>query len=72
MRTGTSDIVTLEEPGDAIWELLDQPRTVQNLVEALAEEYRAEKPHRIRADVEQFLAALVESGLARWNESVDR
>jgi hypothetical protein len=42
-----------------IWRLLEQPRTVAELVEILAGHYRAD-PERIRRDVDRLLEDLVE------------
>lgn len=47
----------LDEVGQRIWELLDQPRTLDGLVAELTEEYDVSAADCTR-DVEGFLAAL--------------
>ena len=44
-----------------IWRLLEQPRTLAELVEVLGGDYRAD-PERIRRDVDRLLEDLVERG----------
>jgi hypothetical protein len=55
----------LEGVAAVIWRLLDQPRSVDVLVEALATDFAGAEPDRVRHDVEQFLSDLSIAGLAR-------
>jgi hypothetical protein len=47
----------LDEVGQRIWELLDRPRTLSGLVDALTEEYDVSEADCTR-DVEGFVEAL--------------
>lgn len=49
--------------GAAIWRLLDQPRSIDDLVAALVADYEVE-PDRCAADVGAFVDELVAAGLA--------
>jgi signal transduction histidine kinase len=55
----------LEGVAAVIWRLLDQPRSVDALLEALATDFAGADPDRMRHDVEQFLSDLAVAGLAR-------
>jgi hypothetical protein len=55
----------LEGVAAVIWRLLDQPRSVDALLEALATDFTGADPDRMRHDVEQFLSDLSVAGLAR-------
>jgi len=59
--------ITLEGPGAAVWRLLDEPRTILDLAQELADVYDAEPP-RIAADIEPLLAELAESGFVITDE----
>jgi len=52
--------VTLAGSAAAVWGLLDEPRTLDELAEQLADAYDAE-PARIAADVKPLLTQLAES-----------
>lgn len=53
--------VSLAESGAAVWDLLDEPRTLAELADALAETYDADAS-TIAVDVEPLLGQLTESG----------
>lgn len=61
---GDDEPVVLSATGAAIWEVLDRPRTTEQLTTDLAEVFQAD-PARIRADVEPFLDELHARGAIR-------
>jgi hypothetical protein len=58
---GSSELLTLAETGPAVWDLLADWKTVEQLVDVMAERYGAE-PGRVAADVEPLLDRLVALG----------
>jgi hypothetical protein len=58
----TSRYFGLEATGARIWELLETPKSQEQLVAALIEEYEVE-PETCRAEVSQFLEVLDAAGL---------
>jgi hypothetical protein len=52
----------LDEVGTRVWKLIEQPRTVRDLLDRLLEEYDVE-PDRCRVAVSRLLEELTESGL---------
>jgi hypothetical protein len=56
--------------GGLIWELLDEPRTVSDIVERVVARYRVDR-EQCQADVLKFLDALAESGLLAREEVAD-
>lgn len=54
-------LVTLADSGAAVWGLLDEPRTVDEIAEVLAHDYDAD-PDRIAADIRPLLEQLTTSG----------
>jgi PqqD family protein of HPr-rel-A system len=59
----TREVHLLNETGARIWELLEEESTVDELVEALADEYEGAAPDALRAEVEGFIADLGGKGL---------
>jgi PqqD family protein of HPr-rel-A system len=59
----TREVHLLNETGARIWELLEEASTVDELVEALADEYEGAAPDALRAEVEGFIADLGGKGL---------
>ena len=57
MSADTGTCISLSESGGRIWELLEQPRSIDDLCSALAEEYDAE-PQALRGDVVEFVERL--------------
>ena len=57
MSADTGTCISLSETGGRIWELLEQPRSVNALCAALAQEYDAE-PSVLREDVIEFVERL--------------
>lgn len=47
-----------------IWDLIDQPRTVSELIAAINDEYDVE-PGQCEADVQGFVADMIKRGLAQ-------
>lgn len=60
--------VTLDRLGSQIWELIEEPLTLGELVARLEELYDAE-PGRIRSDVEEFLREIAGDGLVSLTSS---
>ena len=58
----TGKYYNLGEVGGRIWELLEEPMTVNALVEKLTAEYDV-TPGQCRADIEPFLRKLLTQGL---------
>ncbi len=58
---GEEEPLLVTAPGDVVWDLLEQPRTREELVDALARSFDAE-PGRIESDLAPVLAALLERG----------
>jgi hypothetical protein len=56
------DLVTLARTGPEVWDLLAEPRTLDELAAVLAERYGAAEAV-VAADVQPILDALVEGGL---------
>jgi hypothetical protein len=54
------DLFSMNESGTEIWNMLDGKKTVQEVVEALAQQYRAEP-----AEIEQDVAGIVTELLKR-------
>ena len=59
----TRAVHLLNETGARIWELLEEASTVDELVDALAEEYEGAAPEALRREVEAFIADLGGKGL---------
>jgi PqqD family protein of HPr-rel-A system len=57
------EVHLLNETGARIWELLETAASVDELCEALAEEYEGASPEALRGDVEAFLTDLGSKGL---------
>jgi hypothetical protein len=62
MRLDDGDFFSLTETARDIWQLIDGTRTRDELVEAMAELYRA-SPEEIAGEVDEFLASLIAAGL---------
>jgi len=59
MSADSSAYLSLSGTGGRIWELLEEPRTLSSLCEALAKEYDVQ-PVEMRGEVEGFLERLRE------------
>lgn len=57
----------LDGVGQEIWSLLQEPRTVEELVDEIASRYEVEE-ERCRGDVTDFVASLVEAELVEYVE----
>lgn len=55
-------VITLNESGAFLWELLKEEQTKESLLEKMVQEYDADKD-LILADVEEFLKVLEDKGL---------
>ena len=55
-------IITLNTTSSYIWSLLDQDRSIDELVAAVAERFEVD-PARARADIQKFLAEITDLGL---------
>jgi hypothetical protein len=58
-----ASIYSFNGTGSSIWQLLESPKTVSELVDAVAQEYDAER-ERVEKDVEEFLSEMLSAGLA--------
>lgn len=57
------EVHLLNETAARIWELLETSSSVDELVEALSDEYEGAPPEELRREVEAFLADLSARGL---------
>jgi hypothetical protein len=57
-----ASIYSFNETGSLIWKLLDMPRTVEEVVGAVAEEYQVDT-EQVRQDVMRFLGDALGAGL---------
>lgn len=64
MSAAKGNYIGLSEVGARIWELIETPRDVESLCEALVAEYDVD-PATCRAEVDTFLATLVEHDAIR-------
>ena len=64
LNTGIDSYVALDEIGRRIWELLEQPRPIAELVSELETEYSG-SPDTIASDVIAFLEELEGDGMVR-------
>ena len=55
-------VITLNETGAFLWELLNEEQTKESLLEKMAQEYDGDKELML-ADIEEFLSVLEEKGL---------
>ena len=55
-------IITLNDTGACVWELLAQERTLDELASAVAERFDV-TPERARADVQTFLDEIAKMGM---------
>jgi len=62
MSLGAGDPIAVTGPGGALWERLDQPATIDDIVASLAHQYGTGE-QTVRADVEPLLATLLARGL---------
>lgn len=58
-----ASIYSFNGTGSSIWQLLETPKTVDELVAAVAQEYDAEQ-ERVEKDVKEFLNEMLSVGLA--------
>ncbi len=58
-----ASIYSFNGTGSSIWQLLETPKTVDELVAAVALEYDAERD-RVEKDVKEFLGEMLSVGLA--------
>jgi hypothetical protein len=65
-----SDVLQLSAPGDAIWDLLAEPLTVADLVQALSERFRVPEG-AIRSGTRPVLQALFDGGALRVTAASD-
>ena len=63
LPSGSTEAWLVTAPGEAIWNLLGAPRSIDEMAEALAEQF-GESPHRIATDIDPIIAVLEEIGAA--------
>jgi PqqD family protein of HPr-rel-A system len=59
----TREVHLLNETAARIWDLLETPASVEELCEALSDEYEGATPEALRAEIEGFLTDLGGKGL---------
>jgi hypothetical protein len=64
MRIESGAYYGLDQIGGDIWDCLDEPRRVGDLLDRLVEEYEGD-PDTIRSDALEFLESLAKEGLVR-------
>jgi hypothetical protein len=62
LNPSTDSYVALDDIGRRIWDLLEQPRRLEELVDLLAEEFEGQR-ETIRSDLVPFLAELEGEGI---------
>lgn len=68
-RVGDLDaIYTLNDVGSRVWTLLEAPKSVQEIVAVLCEEYEAPR-EQVTSDLQELLEELQANGLVRVSES---
>jgi len=68
MSAAKGNYIGLSEVGARIWELIETPRTIDSLCDALVAEYDVD-PAACRAEVDTFLTTLGEHGAVRLDQS---
>ncbi|HWU72620.1 MAG TPA: PqqD family peptide modification chaperone [Sphingomonas sp.] len=68
MSATKGNYIGLSEVGARIWELVETPRTIESLCDALVAEYDVD-PATCRAEVDSFLATLCQHNAVRIDES---
>jgi hypothetical protein len=61
LAPGAEEPVTIAGSGGAVWELLDRPRTTEDLVSELSQRYSTD-PETVRRDLDGLLAQLAGAG----------
>lgn len=64
-----ASIYSFNGTGSLIWQMLESPRTVGELVEAVAQQFEVEQP-RAEQDVKQFVREMISVGLVEVPTSV--
>lgn len=62
-------VITLMAPGDTIWQMMERPRSIDDLASELLTTFAADADDILR-DVETFVSSLVDAGLATRHERV--
>lgn len=74
VRSGVADldyIYALNEVGSRVWELLDERRSVDKVVEAICTEYEV-PPEQATRDIGELLSSLEAAGLIHGTASIER
>jgi hypothetical protein len=69
MSAAKGNYIGLSTVGARIWELIEVPRTIESLCDALVEEYDVD-PATCRAEVDSFLATLGQHQAIRIDDAV--
>lgn len=70
IRKGVGDLASiygLNEVGSVIWQLLERPCTVAEIIERIGREFEA-APHQIEEDIATFLTEMASAALVRTAE----
>jgi coenzyme PQQ synthesis protein D (PqqD) len=62
LPVGVDDPVTLPGTGASVWDLLEEPATLAELVSILSEAYQPADPSEVERDVRSLLAELESLG----------
>jgi len=71
IRSGVADlecVFTLDEVGAAIWRAVESPKTEEQILQSVLDQFDAEESD-VRRDLGEFLATLDEAGLLRRLEA---
>jgi hypothetical protein len=68
MSAAKGNYIGLSQVGARIWSLIETPRSIDSLCDALVAEYEVD-PATCRAEVDTFLATLVELGAVRVDQT---
>jgi hypothetical protein len=66
---GEDDMTRLSAPGDVVWQLIDERRPVEEIIEDLGIIYETEDLRPIRGDVTELLEALAKADMVRLRGS---
>ena len=61
LAPGAEEPITIAGSGTAVWELLDRPRTTEELVEELSRRYATDRA-TVRRDLDDLLGPLASAG----------
>ena len=69
LADGEDEMTKLSSPGDVIWQLIDEPREVEEVIEDLGIIYETSDLDVIRQDTTQLLEDLARADMVRFRGS---